>query len=205
MYPIKVISVAQSRYLEEKANEAGLPYAQMMESAGRGAAQAIQRRLGAGGKRIVVLIGPGNNGGDGLVAAHHLQEMSARVTCYIWKRNPQGDDNLQRVQADDIPVIWAEDDADLAVLRGLLLDADVIVDALLGVGVSRPIGGLLGDILAVTRQAILDRRSAAGLVESVPSPPAGPPPLVVAVDCPTGLNCDSGALDPAALPRDRGG
>ena len=202
MYPIKVISVAQSRYLEEKANEAGLPYAQMMESAGRGAAQAIQHRLGASGKRIVALIGPGNNGGDGLVAAHHLHEMTARVTCYIWKRNVQGDDNLQRVQADDIPVIWAEDDADLAVLRGLLLDADVIVDALLGVGVSRPIGGMLGDILAVTRQALLDRRSAAGLVESVPSPPADPPPLVVAVDCPTGLNCDSGALDPAALPAD---
>jgi len=202
MYPIKIITVDKNRYLEEKANKAGLAYAQMMENAGRGAAQAIQRRWGTKGKRIVVLIGPGNNGGDGLVAAHYLKEMSALVTCYIWKRRSDGDDNFQRVEADGLPVIWAEDDAGLSALRGLLSGADIVVDALLGVGVSRPIGGLLQEILDAARQALADRKSAAALSESVPpaAPDAGP--RLVAVDCPTGLNCDTGALDPAALPAD---
>ena len=77
MYPIKIITVDKSRYLEEKANEAGLAYAQMMENAGRGAAQAIQRRWGTKGKRIVLLVGPGNNGGDGLVA-YYLQRKTDR-------------------------------------------------------------------------------------------------------------------------------
>ena len=107
----------------------------MMENAGRQTAQAIRRRMGAKGRRVVVLVGPGNNGGDGLVAAHYLGQMGAHVTCYLWKRNPDDDANLQRVEDDGLPLIWAEDDEGFEALRGLLSEADVVVDALLGVGV----------------------------------------------------------------------
>lgn len=202
MYPVKIITVEKSRYLENRANESGLSYAEMMENAGRATAQVIRRRTGAKDRRIVVLVGPGNNGGDGLVAAHHLWEMSARVTCYLWKREGEGDANLQRVKDDRLPLVWAEDDAGLEALRGLLSGADVVVDALLGVGVSRPIGGSLKELLDAVRQALAERRWPDGLAEAVPLGSEGDTPLVVAVDCPTGLNCDTGALDPAALSAD---
>ncbi len=202
MYPVKIITVEKSRELEKRANEGGLSFAEMMENAGRATAQAIRRRVGARGKRVVVLVGPGNNGGDGLVAAHYLGQMGAQVTCYIWKRKAADDTNLQRVEADGLPLLWAEDDAGFEALRGLLSGADVVVDALLGVGVDRPIGGTLQELLEATRQALAERRAGGGLAEVVPAEMAEARPLIVAVDCPTGLDCDSGALDPAALPAD---
>lgn len=201
MYPVKIISVEKSRDLENRANEGGLSFAAMMENAGRQTAQTIRRRVGARGRRVVLLIGPGNNGGDGLVAAHSLGQMGAHVTCYVWKRSANDDPNLRRVEEDGLPLIWSEDDEGFAVLRGLLSEADVVVDALLGVGVRLPLRGGLRDLLEAVRGALAERRVPAGLAEGVP--PARPETLrVVAVDCPTGLDCDTGELDEAALPAD---
>ena len=207
MVAVKIISVEKSRHLEQKANEGGLSYAQMMENAGRLTAWEILRlaqrnKKSLEGMRIVALLGPGNNGGDGLVAAHYLSEMRALISCYIWQRKVADDPNFRRIEADGLPVIWAEDDQGFEALRTLLTGATVVVDALLGVGVSRPIDGLLAEILQATRQALAERKEPAGLVEPVPLSPATPGPWIVAVDCPTGLDCDSGALDPAALPAD---
>ena len=202
MYPIKVITVEKSRELENKAHEGGLSFAEMMENAGRGTATAIDRYLGARQKRIVVLVGPGNNGGDGLVAAHYLWEMGARVTCYLWKRKVEGDAHMKRVREDRLTLVRVEDDTDFEALEGLLSAADVIVDALLGVGVDRPIDGTLKELLGVARQAVEARKATRELAVAVPPDPTDPGPVVVAVDCPTGLNCDSGELDPATLPAD---
>ncbi len=149
-----------------------------------------------------MLVGPGNNGGDGLVAAHYLWEMGARVTCYLWKRSTENDTNLNRVKDDRVPIVWAEDDADFEALSGLLLGADVVLDALLGVGVDRPIGGTLKELLAAVRRAVAGQKIPGHLVGAVPPVPAALGPVVVAVDCPTGLNCDTGEVDPAALPAD---
>lgn len=202
MHPIKVITVEKSRFLENKAHEGGLSFAEMMENAGRGTAVAIDRYLGAKHKRIVVLVGPGNNGGDGLVAAHHLWEMGGRVTCYLWKRKVEDDANLRRVREDRLVVVRAEDDPGFEMLRGLLSAADVIVDALLGVGVDRPIGGTLEEVLRAARQAKEERRSTRELAAAIPPERTEAGPVVVAVDCPTGLNCNTGELDPAVLPAD---
>ena len=137
MYPVKIITVEKSRDLENRANDGGLGFDEMMENAGRATATTVRRRVGAKGKRVVVLVGPGNNGGDGLVAAHYLWDMGARVTCYMWKRDMPGDTNLRRVRDDRIPVVWAEDDVGLEALRGLASSADAVVDALVGVGGER--------------------------------------------------------------------
>jgi NAD(P)H-hydrate epimerase len=202
MYPIKIITVEKSRYLEDKANEGGMSFGEMMENAGHGTALAIGHHVGAKGKRAVVLVGPGNNGGDGLVAAHYLWQMGTRVTCYLWKRTIEDDVNMRRVKQDRVPIVWAEDDAGFEALDGLLLGADLIVDALLGVGVDRPIGGTLKELLSTVRRSLAGQRTAGQLAEATPPGPAGSGPLVVAVDCPTGLNCDTGALDPSALRAD---
>lgn len=208
MYPIKIITVAESRQLENQANEGGLSFAEMMENAGKRTAQAIHRRAGAAGKHVLLLVGPGNNGGDGLVAAHYLKEMGAEAVCYIWKRNAEGDPHLSRVEQDGIPVVWADDDLHQEALQGLLATTEVIVDALLGVGVTRPIGGTLRPLLDTVRQGLAGRQArmddteAAGLLELAGPPQRSRLPLLVAVDCPTGLDCDTGALDPATLPVD---
>ncbi len=202
MYPVKIITVEKSRELENQANEGGLGFAEMMENAGRETAAAIQNRLAPKGRRIVVLVGPGNNGGDGLVAAHYLWEMGARVTCYLWRRTGEEDPNLQRVEKDGVPALWAEDDADFHALRGLLAETDVVIDALLGVGVSLPIREDLGRLLDQVRNSLTGRLGSSALDPVVPADVTNRRPLVVAVDCPTGLDCDSGALDHHALRAD---
>jgi ADP-dependent NAD(P)H-hydrate dehydratase / NAD(P)H-hydrate epimerase len=199
--PIKIITVAKSRELENRANEQGMRFEEMMENAGRKTAEAIRQQAPVKGKRVVVLVGPGNNGGDGLVAAHYLWGMGARVSCYIWKRDVDGDSNYQRVESDGMPVCWADDDEGWEALKGLLEGADVVVDALLGVGVELPLREPLRALLGTASDALAARRWAPGL-EVVAPPQVGEPPLVVAVDCPTGLDADTGEIDPAALRAD---
>jgi len=90
---------------------------------------------------------------------------------------------------------------DLAALPQLVTSADVIVDALLGTGTARPIEGELAKTLnIVTREASLRRKLGGPVAPRVPS--SSPSPLLVAVDGPTGLNYDTGELDPAAIPAD---
>ncbi len=126
-----------------------------------------------------------------------------------------------------LPIVHAEDDPDFEQLQELVLDADVLVDALLGTGVARPIEGALAELLAIVQQGMAQRQQEEALVEDdqepaepassqsaaqylrpvadfdflhLPAIAASPLPQVVAVDCPSGLNCDTGALDPASLP-----
>jgi NAD(P)H-hydrate epimerase len=198
---MKVVTAEKMRQLERQADASGLTYATMMENAGRGVADACQR-MGITGKRILVLVGPGNNGGDGLVAARHLHDAGARVMLYLWKRSTddasapilgrgallgagasKGDENFRLTQERNIPVAAAENDGDFAVLRCHLAEADFVIDALLGTGVTRPIEGVLKELLTVVA-AEIERRQLAGTA-----------PTVVAVDLPTGLNPDTGEVD----------
>ena len=196
----RLLSVKESRFLEREANRLGLPFSEMMESAGRATAFAVQERVNLQGRHILVLVGPGNNGGDGLVAAHYLQALGAQVTCYVWRRQQCSDPNYDRVVADRIPVVWAQDDGDYLALQTLLASSHVVVDALLGVGVSRPIEGSLSELLGIVRASM------AGCAHEALTPvlrrAAVARPMMVAVDCPTGLDCDTGALDPAGLAAD---
>jgi hydroxyethylthiazole kinase-like uncharacterized protein yjeF len=69
---MKVLTGSQMMELDRRAQELGLDVLVLMENAGRSVAQALAERLELKGKRVVVLAGKGNNGGDGLVAARHL-------------------------------------------------------------------------------------------------------------------------------------
>ena len=201
---MKIVTVKEMRQIEKAADAGGLSYAAMMENAGLAVAEAIAQWTAVEGRRVLVLVGPGNNGGDGLVAAHYLHEMGAHVACYIWKRRANGDKNLDRVVGDGVPVVWMKDDGDLTQLRTHVNEAEVIVDALLGTGASRPIEGAL-KVLLETVKSVFQQRAAADRAALVsPTWPTLPsaPPLIVAVDLPTGLDADTGDLDPAALPAD---
>ncbi len=188
---MEILSVAEMRALERTADARGLSYAQMMQNAGQGAAQIIRQRLEAWGiqrPRILVLVGPGNNGGDGLVCATALAHAGLTVQCYLLKPRPEDDPVYLAARAAGLFMADAQNDMRLRVLHQMLSHANVIVDALLGTGVSRPIEG---DLRAILRE-VSRRRRATDL----------PPCKLVALDGVTGMNYDTGELDPAAVPAD---
>lgn len=170
----KIVTAAQMRRAEELTEAAGVSTAQLMHNAGTAAAQVIADAITRGGPaaRVLVLCGPGNNGGDGLVVAERLAEWGHSVAAYTFKRGPA---------AISVPeVVRYEDDTSLAALRRLLDGATVIVDGLLGTGRSRAIEGPLASIL-----------DAVGAVAGSRA--------VVALDLPSGVDADSGAADPHTI------
>ena len=204
---MKLVTANQMRSLEQRADASGNTFAMMMERAGKAVADALIARLVARetrDNRVLVLVGPGNNGGDGLVCARNLFDTGANVSLYLWKRAPKADDvNLKMCVERGIPVTHAEDDKDFAALKDLLAHNEVIVDALLGTGVTRPIEGMLKEVLRVVKEEmeIRETRETKEIVPAsrIPHPASR---LVVAVDLPSGLNPDTGALDPAAVSAD---
>jgi NAD(P)H-hydrate epimerase len=190
---MKVVTAAEMRAMEQ-GGTAGLSFAAMMENAGRAVAEEIERRWAVAGQSVLVLVGPGNNGGDGLVTARHLHDAGAIVNIYLLRPRPADDPNWRLCQERGLPTTLAEDDTAFATLRRHLANAAIIVDALLGTGAARPIEGTLQKLLEVVKSILPLSLS--------PRLPLSPAPIVVAVDLPTGLNGDSGAADPAILPAD---
>lgn len=207
---IKVFTVAEMVAAERAADAAGNTYPQMMEQAGAAVARAIQERWQVAGKEILILVGPGNNGGDGLVAGRYLAEAGADVAFYLYRpRDPEQDENYAAVERRGLFNVIAAHDQQYCVLGLRLRTADILVDALLGTGVDRPIGGELAVLLREV-QAGLQARAAGeapaqpalvAMTSVTPGPPADRP-SVVAVDVPSGLNSDSGALDRLAIAAD---
>jgi hydroxyethylthiazole kinase-like uncharacterized protein yjeF len=215
---LKVVTVEQMRAIERAADAGGLSYATMMENAGRSVATWLQQR-GVLGQQVLVLVGPGNNGGDGLVAARYLHEAGAAVSVYSVRPNTDKDKNWKLAQSAAVPLHRSEEDKRYAVLRRLTAQADWIVDALLGTGVSRPITGVIQEILGVARKEVErgETQGPGAFTHLVPAPPvvAAPDPeglstgkspvahpgrhKVLALDVPSGLNCNTGAIDAAAL------
>ena len=178
---VKVVSAAQMRRIEDRSEEAGVSKDTLMENAGLEVARAVRRRIGhLPGVRVVVLVGPGNNGGDGLVAARHLHRWGARVLVYLCGSRPSPDPKLDSLRELGAPIARASDDEDLAMLREWLALAHAVVDSVLGTGRSRPIEGALASILD---EVSCERSNRADL------------PLL-ALDVPTGLDAHTGALDP---------
>jgi NAD(P)H-hydrate epimerase len=203
---MKLVTVDQMRRIEAASDAQSYTYAAMMDRAGSAVARVIRTRWDGRDKKILILVGPGNNGGDGLVAARYLHDAGAHVGVYLLK--PRVDEHTLALEARGVEFITADQ------LATWLNDCDAIVDALLGTGTARSIGGDLAELLITVKQAVSARRSAVSdLID--PAWPAvaqvfnlrgemqsRPTPLIVAVDGPTGLNYDTGALDPLTLPAD---
>ena len=183
---MKLVTSAQMRELETAAVAAGTSLDTLMANAGLAVAQEAWMQLGqVAERRIVVLVGPGNNGGDGLVAARHLAEWQAAVHCYAL--TPRDDAQWQSTLDAGLPCTsTAEDDQHLTTLAQWLSEAELVIDALLGTGRARPIEGRLAAVLERLQEA--RQRSQ--------------PPKLVAVDLPTGVDTDSGTADPLTVAAD---
>ncbi|MHB1318372.1 MAG: NAD(P)H-hydrate dehydratase [Anaerolineae bacterium] len=205
---MKLVSVDEMREIERASDAAGLSYAEMMERAGQAVASAISDRLGSLKCPVLVLVGPGNNGGDGLVAARQLALEGHDVVVYLWKRSDvPGDPLLDQARAAGIATDSYASDAGLAGLSDASARCDVLVDALLGTGATGPLRDGAAEILSLIATSIARRR--------LPVSPALRPvglldagqgssrfPVIVAVDVPSGLDADTGEIDPRALKAD---
>ncbi len=180
---MKLVTIEEMREIERRSEEAGVPSEMLMENAGLATAQEIRTLKGnVAGSPILVLVGPGNNGGDGLVAARHLDDWGAQVTAYLCNRRTEGDKNFGLIVERDVPVVHAESDPEFRSLEELLGAAEVVVDALFGIGKLRPFQGAVREVLDRVAEA---RAKRDGL-------------MIVSLDLPSGLDADSGAVDEAA-------
>ena len=169
---------------DRRAQAVGVPGIRLMEHAGTAVAAAVralavdQERWGSG--PILVLAGPGNNGGDGFVAARHLARAGADVVAVLVStaarpQTPNAARNWDRLENEKrVTRIHAPAARDLAILAQGIERASVVVDALLGTGVH----GLLRDPIRSAVELVRRAREAA-----VP---------VVAVDTPTAVDLSSG-------------
>lgn len=208
---MRVYTVEQMRSLERLADESGHSYDAMMDRAGSAVAKAVSDWIprtvaGDNGKekaRVLVLAGPGNNGGDGLVAGQELAQRGFSVAAYLWKRDADEPRAAAARQAG-VSIVRAEGDKEWQLLRRALGRADVVLDALLGTGVSRPIEGELAEILAQVAEARRPENGGGGALAWVQRHGFGEErrPRLVAVDLPSGVDGDTGAVDPATVAAD---
>ena len=169
------LSREQVRAIDRRAiEEFGVPGIVLMEYAGRGAAEVL-RSLGISG-RVVIGCGKGNNGGDGLVIARHLDnaQVPVRVLLFCRPEDLAGDAavNYQIVAKSGRPMAtYSSQRLDMKALRDELVAADWVVDALFGTGLAGPVRAPFDQVIAAIN--------------------AGPA-RVLAVDIPSGLDCDTG-------------
>jgi len=179
---MKIVTADQVRQIENQAVNLGVSLEMLMENAGNAVAAQVKQVLhSAVGKRVLVLVGPGNNGGDGLVAARYLHDWGAKVNICLCASRAQNDKNLKLAMQCGIPIIPAYEGRALADLRASISSADVIIDALFGIGKIRPIEGIFKEVLQNV-----------SMVKRTKSKP-----VLVAVDLPSGLNSDTGEVEPS--------
>ena len=182
-FRMKVSSVAEMQALDRKAIEVyGIPEDVLMENAGEAAYRVLESEVGAAGKRIAVVCGVGNNGGDGFVVARRLHAAGSDVKVFV-----VGDEGRLRGSAlanreilSRLPV-RVETLRDIGPLIPELAACDVIVDALLGTGLSRPVTGVLGEAI---HQINISGKT------------------VLSLDIPSGVHGDTGAAMGTAVQAD---
>ena len=185
---MKILTAAQMRDTDRLTSERyGVPSDLLMENAGAAIADYLSSAYpDLATCNVLILCGKGNNGGDGLVVARRLRErgVSPRVVLFADPTAMRGDAaiNLTRWQGlGELRVVMGMAEWDVA--RGLLAQADLIVDALLGTGLTGPVQGLLAQVIEAVN-AISDR--------STKKAKSSRRPRVVSVDMPSGLASDAG-------------
>ncbi len=171
---MKAVTAAQMREIDRATIEDfKTPGLELMENAGCALAGAAAELLPASGQALVIA-GKGNNGGDGFVAARHLLERGFDVEVALLTKidelNGEAAINCRRATDRDIPIHQNPSDRQLA---RLLHEADVVIDAILGTGLSGQVRGRLAEVLRLL---------------------AAHQGTIVAADIPSGINADTGAL-----------
>ena len=186
---MKALTAAEMREVDRLTTERyGISQAQLMEHAGKAVAEfvlsEIARRFRSPVRKVVVLCGKGNNGGDGLVAARHVREEIRHTTVVLFgaagelRGDPAANFAKWHHQGGECVVV--NDDADWNGAATVIRSADVIVDAMLGTGLRGAATGYIAKAVEMFN-------------EWSQNATAVKPALIVAVDTPSGLPADGEA------------
>jgi len=180
--PFKLVSVSEMHAIEKEGHASGVSYAEMMERAGRGVARLVHNRFGNNRPGMAIgLIGAGNNGGDTLVALDALVGYGWQVKAVVVRPRPEDDPYLERVKRAKGEILEFAKSTEWRILEDWLGKADVLLDGVLGTGIQLP----LKPELESWFERLLEYRL---------------PHHIVAVDCPSGVDCDSGETAAYVLP-----
>ncbi len=186
--PVYVLSREASRELDRLAlAEFGLPTLLLMENAARNAADiALDGLEGIASPRVVIAAGPGNNGGDGLAMARHLSNAGLHVAIVLAAQPRERSDaalHLSVCERIGLPVhTMAAKPAHRTLANAVhaLGGCDLIVDALIGTGLSRPLDPALAEL--------------AGAINQIAATTPGC--NVLSLDCPSGMDVNTGEAPP---------
>ena len=172
-----LVTSSEMQNMDRQAIESfGLPGMVLMENAGRGATHFLLEQFnGLENKRIGIVAGRGNNGGDGFVMARYLSQKGIRVTVYLLSQSTKvsGDaaTNLALLAPLDVPVIEMPDQKSFSAHKTAMLHHDIWIDAILGTGLKSNVKGFFKKVI--------------DFINNSNKP-------VFAVDIPSGLNSDTG-------------
>lgn len=172
---MKLVNVAEMKAIEQEANQKGVSYENMMERAGKGIAEVIKRYAPIiAEKQVVALVGGGNNGGDAILTLLELHEAGCKGYVYL-ARQRENDPLIVRLQASGIEIGLYEQDSEKRELFAALQNADFVIDGLLGTGIKLPLKPEFADIIAAVNAEHFHFK-------------------VISVDCPSGIDCDTGEV-----------
>lgn len=185
----KLVSVAEMRAVEQAADELGLSYAQMMENAGRGLVKSILAHSHGREQSAIAIIGAGNNGGDALVALAALGEAGWKTGALLIGKRFNHDEHVKQARkaGAEIRTLDFDKHETLEKHAAWLAGYAFLIDGLLGTGLHLPVREALAKVMAEIKLAVEQAASR---------------PFVVAVDCPSGMDCDSGEVAPQAIKAD---
>jgi len=170
---MKAISPGEMRNLEEKAFSSGVAVLELMERAGKECAKMIESKLGTGNSKrsIIIFCGPGNNGGDGFVCARYLkQKNEVYLVVPVEPKSDSARAKFFEAKNKQIKIIPMQEAS--------FIKPDVIVDALLGIGVRLPLRGEI--------------KEACRLINSMDA-------FKISIDIPSGMDSDTGECDSDAV------
>ncbi len=180
----RIVTADQMRVIEDRSEAAGVSKDLLMENGGLEVARRVRHYTSPlTGKSALILVGSGNNGGDGLVVARHLHKWGVRVHVYLCRKRPDTDPKLELLVNTGITITRQWEDDRLKSLSKALAKAHLVIDSVLGTGRARPIEAPLKEILQLASEAKALR----------------PDLFVLALDLPTGVDADSGTSDPESL------
>lgn len=184
---MKIVNIAQMRQVEEACVSHGISTNELMENAGCAFAAEMENIChDVTGLRVLLLVGPGNNGGDGLVAAHYLKQAGAETTVWLFRSKSATDSNYQRLHQQNVDILLSDQNGMTFEFNEKLKAADIVVDAVFGTGHNRPLQDTYEQISRVVLQEKITR----------------PEMMIIALDMPSGVDADTGAADTGAITAD---